>query len=338
MAKAKSKIKVAEFDKILGAMGENLSIEAERLAAHIASEGFCGDPLEQLIAAESDELQDDEPSTTYEEPEAEVLKPGLTAREARRAQAEALINEPISDKALEILEAACDNVAKSTGDGIADDDARAEIALRSAVFVSCNADLDDVVAARIEVADDIDQALEAISRDCFAVQKSANFIANRMYRNALNTEKRRGALEDTAHLVRTRFNREGFEAYQQAESTEPPCGMGEDDASEFGLRADVEVLLAHNELHAYLEAVTLALGHTPITAMPFMYERRGTPDSPEFIPIYDGERALDIMEIQSATRRATRRAAGLDSSQRIIAMMAAKKAAKKAAIAAAKAA
>jgi hypothetical protein len=212
----------------------------------------------------------------------------------------------ISPMTRELLQAACDNVAKSTGVGIEDKDAQQLIQDRAALFSMCGCDLNaviDVLSDNIGVAELAGQVYST----CFAVQKAANFIGNMKYRKALDAK-----------------NGEGTPAHDHREVGEPPCGLGEDGVEPLQFENTREhidttdlphhdVLRAMEELHVLLQLLPEAHGWDADAPMPYLYvpHSDGT-----FSPVYGAEHALDIMEVrskESRARRTKRQSAGLQA-------------------------
>jgi hypothetical protein len=278
---------------------------ADRLEQHLAEAGAAREALAAAAAA----LEAGNEAVAVEILDAATRKPETAderfVRRIKGAQA-ALGEMRISPMTRGLLQAACDNVAKSTGVGIEDKDAQQLIQDRAALFSMCGCDLNaviDVLSDNIGVAELAGQVYST----CFAVQKAANFIGNMKYRRALDAK-----------------DGEGTPAHDHREASEPPCGLGSDgpEPLEFdGTREHIDerdlphhdVLRAMEELHVLLQLIPEAHGWDADAPMPYLYvpHSDGT-----FTPVWGAEHALDIMEVrskESRARRTKRQSAGLQA-------------------------
>lgn len=291
MTKRKTKVAQDDYVDVTEQLEEQRMLEA------------AADKLEALIDAEQAQA---DAARAAETPDERFVR--------RIKEAQAKLGElKLRPMVLQLLEAACQNVAQSNGAGMPDEDARAEIQDRAALFAVCDGDLSAVLRTLADTLDSTSVPGQAYAA-CYAVQKAANFIGNMKYRAALATDEDRRA----EGVMR---GDEVGQSFDDAHRDAPP-GLGADgeEPLDFGnvtehadttLRKDQEVLEAFEELHVYLQLLPEAFGWDADAPMPYLYvaNKDGT-----FAPVWGAEHALDIMEIrskESRARRAKRRSEGL---------------------------
>jgi hypothetical protein len=186
-----------------------------------------------------------------------------------------------------LLDASCENVANSNGNGLTDESARKEAKAKADLMSACNNDLRTALVLITET-NAYEDAPSLCYSICFAVQKASNFVANLWLRRAVDPS-----------------DGEGLAAHDYRERREPPYGLG-GDAPE-GVEAQKQdynaVLEAHDTLHIYLQLLTEAFGWDPENPMPFMFQQR---KDGNFEPIHNGVHALDITQVKAQVARAKR--------------------------------
>jgi hypothetical protein len=189
-----------------------------------------------------------------------------------------------------LLEAACRNVGESKGMGLGEE-AKNEVLQRAALFAALDYKLTNVL---LRIANDVEHesAPGLCYSVCFAVQKSANFIANLWYRRSLDP-----ALG------------EGRPAHDYREQREAPYGLAPEEPEEDDSHENV--LQALDDLHIYLQLLTESFGWDADSPMPYLFvqEKDG-----RFTSIHRADQTMDITEVRAQTarvKRQERRAKGL---------------------------
>lgn len=289
---APKKIKVAELDLL---MGRDDTVEiTPTIVDHSA----------EIAALEALDALDEAPAV--DDPDAKWLQ-GVQNAQARLGEFK------LSPLANTILQRACENVAGNKGfaprpesrgaEREREEQQRVNTLERAALFNAYDADLIEVLGCAAAVHD-VETLPGVAYSTCFAVQKAANFVANLLYRKALD-----------------KADGEGPAAHDHREMGVPPCGLGEDDeplvfdgvvehADTRGLPHH-EVLGAYEDVHLYLQLLTELHGWDVDAPMPYMYVSNtdGT-----FAPVWGAEQTLDMMEVRakaSATKRIARQTAAM---------------------------
>jgi len=189
-----------------------------------------------------------------------------------------------------LLEAACRNVGESRGMGL-NPEAKLEVEQRAALFVATDYNLSGVLT-RIAHDVETESAPGLAYSVCFAVQKSANFIANLWYRRNLDPK-----------------DGEGNPAHDYRDQREAPYGLEPEAADEE--ESFENVAQALDDLHIYLQLLTESFGWDADNPMPYLFVQE---KDERFTPIHNAQQALDIMEVRAQTarrKRQERRAKGL---------------------------
>ena len=235
----------------------------------------------------------------------------------------------LSPTARLILDRSCENVAGNKGfsprpesrgdEREREEQQRLNTLERAALFTAYRADLIDVLECAAAV-NSVETLPGVVYSTCFAVQKAANFVANQMYRRALDKaggEAPAPSTADRGHLVRTEYGE--FAADQREEARSAPYGLGAEgeelrftdgkgrvEHEDTSLSEHARILEAYGDVHVYLQLLTELHGWDVDAPMPYAYTNN--PDG-TFTPIWGAEQTLDMMEVRSkasATKRIVR--------------------------------
>lgn len=212
--------------------------------------------------------------------------------------AEQLSDFKLTPGARSLLDRAMDNLSTSNGQGIKDEDARAEIQDRAAFIKGCGNDLSIAISSLVEVVDPLD-APGAVYSLLFNVLKAAVFIGNLDLRRYLDPDQdydlenyadKREEHRDAPYGMETREEREfqhmrqlygaDFQSFEDA----PACAL--------------------SDLRYFFQLNVESLGWNPDNVMPFSMSMN--PDG-TFAPINDPQQALDAAELRRQASRAKKR-------------------------------
>ncbi len=236
--------------------------------------------------------------------------------------AEQLSNYVLSPGAQSLLDRAIDNVARNTGVGLNDEDAKADARMRGEILTAAGNDLGVAIAALSSEAEG-DEAASIVYSLCFNVLKSAVFIGNLDYRRFLDP-----AQDNDLHLYMREYDaRKGedgrdprtdpaFETDNRQDHSPLEGDTGFETGAEYQLaslrtlygdiHAEEDVVAASlQDLRYHFQLLTESFGWPVDRPMPFanVMEPDGT-----FTPITDAGRALDATELRRQASRAKKRA------------------------------
>ena len=236
--------------------------------------------------------------------------------------AEQLSNYVLSPGAQSLLDRAIDNVARNTGVGLNDEDAKADARMRGEILTAAGNNLGVAIAALSSEADG-DEAASIVHSLCFNVLKSAVFIGNLDYRRFLDP-----AQDNDLHLYMREYDaRKGedgrdprtdpaFETDNRQDHSPLEGDTGFETGAEYQLaslrtlygdiHAEEDVVAASlQDLRFHFQLLTESFGWPVDRPMPFanVMEPDGT-----FTPITDAGMALDATELRRQASRAKKRA------------------------------
>lgn len=236
--------------------------------------------------------------------------------------AEQLSNYVLSPGAQSLLDRAIDNVARNTGVGLNDEDAKADARMRGEILTAAGNDLGVAIAALSSEAEG-DEAASIVYSLCFNVLKSAVFIGNLDYRRFLDP-----AQDNDLHLYMREYDaRKGedgrdprtdpaFETDNRQDHSPLEGDTGFETGAEYQLaslrtlygdiHAEEDVVAASlQDLRYHFQLLTESFGWPVDRPMPFanVMEPDGT-----FTPITDAGMALDATELRRQASRAKKRA------------------------------
>lgn len=228
----------------------------------------------------------------------------------------------LSPGAQSLLDRAVDNVARNTGVGLNDEDAKADAKMRGEILTASGNDLGIAIAALSSEAEG-DEAAGIVYSLCFNVLKSAVFIGNLDYRRFLDP-----AQDNDLHLYMREYDpRKGedgrdprtdpaFETDSRQDHSPLEGDTGFETGAEYQLsklrelygHIDTEedvVAASLQDLRYYFQLLTESFGWPTDRPMPFanVMEPDGT-----FTPITDAGMALDSAELRRQASRAKKRA------------------------------
>lgn len=212
---------------------------------------------------------------------------------------EELADFELSDEVKALLAESLANVARNTGSGITDAEAKQAVQDRSTLIGLVDGDFGVALDLIAEGSTDAQMAASAIYKLCFAVQKGANFICNNKYRRLIDPSREDDADGSTSNIA----------PHDHRDRVGTPYGL--DAAHEYGNGLEFatnpdpvgELLCTLSDLHWYLQIVSEAFGWSSDLPMPYMFI---VTLQETFIPVTDPQQALDHVEVASAKRRRER--------------------------------
>lgn len=305
MTKAKSKIKVAAIDAIIG---EDLAGNAVSMAgAEIATANEAVDITSAELMGECWGNMDEDLSVDDEINKLEGLLLDEAGDRAAMAMSK-LADFTLEPRVLDLLEFCIDNVIDSKPERIEDKGRRAKAEMHVAILEMADRDLSAAIDLIVQSAAKGDEP-GAVYGLCYALQKSSTYRSNLLYREALDPKADQDA--DEEHNIAP---------HDHALHADAPVGCGADvdeldelTVGKFNVEGGFrklsryeQVLVDYQDLYYYLQLLTEAFGWDPDAPMPYSYEVSGDGATAKFRAIYDAEMALDHQQVQANARKALR--------------------------------